>query len=242
MSEIKSAIKIHVYSAMQNEEILLPYFLRHYSLFADRIFIIDDKSTDRTVKIAKSNSKVTLLNYKFSNGYNEEEHVECFIKFYKKHSRGKADWVMCVDGDEFIYNPDIIANLKKQQDNGLRIIKTTGYAMISKKLPKTKGQIYKELPYGLRERRWDKPCVFDPKLDIVFGSGRHSIKSPAEVPSQSGKLSMLHYRYLSREYFRKRSYNLISKLNISDELKTHLITGGLKFYDQAIKADLVKIV
>lgn len=240
MSE-NNRIKIHVYSAMRNEEILLPYFLRHYSLFADRIFIIDDQSTDKTVEIAKSNEKVTLLAYKFTRGYNEEEHVECFTKFYKKYSRG-ADWVICVDGDEFVYNKDITRNLEEQQKRGLRIIKTTGYAMISRKLPKTKRQIYEELPYGLRERRWDKPCVFDPKLDIVFGPGRHYIKSPAEVPSQSGKLSMLHYRYLSREYFRKRSYNLITSLNISDELKTHLITGGLKFYKEALKKDLVKVI
>src|SRR4030042_1555898 len=32
---------IHVYSIMRNEEDLLPYFLRHYSTFADTIFILN---------------------------------------------------------------------------------------------------------------------------------------------------------------------------------------------------------
>lgn len=242
MSEIKSAIKIHVYSAMYNDEILIPYFIRHYSLFAERVFIIDDDSTDKTVKIAKSNEKVTLLDYKFGRGYNEEEHVECFTKFYKKYSRGVADWVICVDSDEFVYSKNILGNLERQQKRGVKIIKTTGYAMISKKLPKTKGQIYEELPFGLRERRYDKPCVFDPEVDIVFGAGRHFIKSPKEIRPQSGGLSLLHYRYLSREYFLNRSTNLLAKLDISDKLKAHLLKGGLKFYEKSLKSKLQKVI
>lgn len=237
-----NSIKIHVYSVVRNEEVLLPYFLRHYSLFADRIFIIDDGSSDKTLEIAKKNDKVTLLSYKFSDGYNEEEHVECFTKFYKKYSRGEADWVICVDGDEFIYNKDIVKTLEKQRKRGTKVIKTTGYAMISKKLPKTKGQIYEELPFGIREQRWDKPCVFDPEVDIVFGSGRHFIKSPKDIRPQDGELSLLHYRYLSREYFLNRSTNLLAKLDISDRLKTHLLNGGLKFYDESLKKDLQKVI
>lgn len=242
MSENDLDLKIHVYSAMRNEQVLLPYFLRHYATFADRIFIMDDQSNDNTVKIAKANDKVTLLKYKFSPTYNEAEHVDCFHHYYPQYSRGQADWVMCVDGDEFIYHPNMVGNLKKQQHRGVSIIKTTGYAMISTQLPRTKKQIYEELPFGLRERRWDKPCVFDPQLDIVFAAGRHYLKSPQDIQPRSGRLLMLHYRYLSRQYFLNRSTSLVARLNITDQLRAWLIRGGLRFYDTAVKTDLLKVV
>lgn len=141
---------IHVYSIMRNEEFFLPYFLRYYSTFANRIFIIDDHSTDKTVKIAQTNKKVTILpfEYDISRGYDEDDHVESITKAYKKYSRGVADWVMFADGDEIIYNKDIIANFEKQQKKGVRIIKATAYAMFTEKLPKTKGQIYEKYPNG----------------------------------------------------------------------------------------------
>ena len=54
---------IHVYNIVHNEEFLLPYYLRHYEQFADKIFIFDDESTDRTAEIAKAHPKVTYLKY-----------------------------------------------------------------------------------------------------------------------------------------------------------------------------------
>lgn len=242
MSENNLRLKIHVYSVMSNEQTLLPYWLRHYTTFAQRIFIIDDKSSDETVEIAKASNKVTMLKYKFSDNLIDAEHVDCFHKYYKQYSRGKVDWVMCVDGDEFIHHPKMMENLQLQRQRGIQVIRTTGYAMISRRLPKSKKQIYEELPWGLRERRWDKPCVFDPKLDIVFGSGQHYLKAPTDIQPRRGKLSMLHYRYLSRRYFLNRSRNLVAKLKIRDKLKTWLIRGGLKFYDTAVKSNLEKVV
>lgn len=235
---------VHVYSIMRNEEFFLPYFLRYYSTFADKIFIIDDHSTDKTVEIARENKKVTVLKYDYdiSRGYNEQDHIDAITKAYKKYSRGRADWVMCADGDEIIYNKDIIGNFEKLQKKGIRIVRTTAYAMFTGKLPKTNKQIYEDYPYGVRERRYDKPVVFDPELDIVFGEGRHFIISPTEIWPQRGKLFLLHYRYLSREYFKKRSTKLLARLNLTARLRTDLLKGGLHFYDKTIKTKLEKVV
>ena len=66
-------MKIDVYSIVRNDRYILPYFLRHYSTFADRIFIIDDHSTDNTVEIVKANPKVTLLPFEYNRGMNEDD-------------------------------------------------------------------------------------------------------------------------------------------------------------------------
>lgn len=227
---------------MRNEEFLLPYFLRHYSTFADRIFIINDHSTDKTVKIAKKNNKVTLLDFEYTHGLDENDFNECFAKSYKKYSKEVADWVMCVDGDEFIYNKDIIGNLKKQKERGLKIIKTTGYSMFSRKFPRTSGQIYDECQYGIRERRYDKPVVFNPELDVIFAKGRHNVSYPTDIKPERGKLALLHYRFISRNFFLKRTKHNLARIEMPDKLRVYLIKGGLKFFDKTIKTPLEKVV
>lgn len=234
-------MKIHVYSIMRNEEFLLPYFLRHYARFAERIFIINDHSTDKTVTLSKAHPKVTLLEFPYTRGLNEDDFNTCLCQSYKTYSR-EADWVMCVDGDEFIYHPDIIGNLTYQQKRGVQIIKTTGYSMFSEQLPQTSDQIYTECRQGIRERRYDKPIVFDPKLDIVFAKGRHTIAHPEEIRPRKGKLALLHYRYISREYFLKRTRHNLARIEMTDALRTYLIDAGAKFYDRIIKTDLQNVV
>jgi len=182
---------------MRNEEALLPFFLRHYSTFADTIFIIDDKSTDKTVKIAKANKKVRFLDYKFSKDFVQEEYTACFEELYKKHSRGIADWVMIVDGDEFIYHQNLVEVLKEQKRRGAKVIRPTGYRMCSETFPTTKGQIYEECFMGLRTTLFDKPEIFDPSIDVKFSGGRHKVLLPDGIGRTRAGVLLLHYRYLS---------------------------------------------
>lgn len=234
-------MKIHVYSIVWNEEFLLPYFLRHYSTFADRIFIINDHSSDKTVEIARAHPKVQLLDFGYSRGLNEDDFSRCFEESYKKYSRGVADWVMCVDADEFIYNKDMRGALQKAQQQSRRTLKTTGYTMMSETLPTTDGQIYEQCPYGLRARGYDKEVVFNPELDIKFSDGRHSITVSNDLRPVKAKLALLHYRYLSRDYLIERTKNIFARMDMSDEIKSYRLKRGLATYDKNIN-NLEKVV
>ncbi|KKQ98313.1 MAG: Glycosyl transferase family 2 [Candidatus Woesebacteria bacterium GW2011_GWB1_39_12] len=196
---------IHVYSVMKNEERLLPYFLRYYSTFADRIFITDDGSTDKTIEIAKKNPKVTLLSYNFRGDFSKY-HNACFYKFYKKYSRGVANWVMCPDGDEFLYNKDIIGVLSQQQERGIKAIKASGMTMFSENFPTTKGQIYEECYFGVRSHLYDKMIIFNPEINVRFNMGKHITYLPKGASHSWAKILLLHYRYISRNTSLERLY------------------------------------
>lgn len=232
---------IHVYSIMHNEEFLLPYFLRHYETIADKIFIINDHSTDRTEEIAKSHEKVVFSNFEYSRGLNEDDFNATFIDMYKKHSRGVADWVIVVDADEFIYHKDLKWKLSWARKRGVRIIKATGYTMISDKLPEGQGQIYDECDMGVRTSRYDKKVIFDPELDITFGNGRHQIFNTEGIRPIRIKILLLHYRYLSKEFADNRTRIQNERNGLTNKIKSYRIRRGSEFYDTNI-TNLVKVI
>lgn len=216
-------MKINVYSIVWNAEVLLPYFLRHYSQFADRIFIVDDHSTDKTAKIAKSHPMVTYIPYGF-DGLNEDEFNDTFYSLYKENP---SDWAMCVDQDEFVYKPRL---------EGLEgVLATRGYTMVSNHLPTTLNQIYDELKMGFRTPSWDKPIIFDPKLDVKFGDGRHTVNLPATQTN----IKLLHYKYLSVDNYLE--HNLVGYRRIAGmgaEERAYRIERGLSNFEKK----LVKVI
>lgn len=205
-------MKINVFSIQYNEEFMLPHFLDHYSKVADRIFIVDDHSTDLTAQIAKAHPMVTYLEYGFE-GWDEQEVSDTFESLYKTYP---SDWAVCVDGDEFIYG---LENLK---DETTGVFKTTGYMMIGKtgKLEDCK---------KVRMKQFDKPVVFDPRLDVKFGDGRHTVN----LPVRDAGLELWHYKYPSREYYLDR--NLTTYPRIMDKkMMDYRIKKGLRWYDEHI--------
>ena len=236
---------IHVYTILRNEEYILPYFLRHYETFADKIFVIDDHSTDKTVEIAKECSKVVVSTFDYPESENYDDYFsECFTKKYKEESRGIADWVIRVDADELIYDKDDIKLiLEEQKKKGSKVLKSSGYMMVSKELPDTEGQIYDQCKKGMRIRSYDKTVIFNPELDVTFTKGRHFIELPEGVVATRTSILLLHYRYLSKDYFVSKSKHLYSrKGELTESLKKKLMKKGLNWYEDTLQSKLLKDV
>jgi len=146
-------MKIEAYVMVYNEERLLPYIIRHYSRFAELVFI-DNNSTDRTPEIIKD---FRTLNYHLPDEINDLNHLHVKETCWKG---SKADWVIVVDADEFIYHTDIVAELGKSQAT---VIHPRFYNMYSEAFPTTKGQIYDEVNMGTDGGIWlSKMNIFRP--------------------------------------------------------------------------------
>lgn len=203
---------INVYSIVWENQFILPHFLKHYEKFADRIFIIDDHSTDRTAEIAKAHPLVSYSLYGFT-GLFEDEFNDTFYSFYKNNP---SDWAVVVDSDEFIHGLETLEN----EPSG--VLKTTGYMMIGKT-----GRLEDCKP--VRMKSWDKPVVFDPKLDVRFGDGRHSVN----LPARPSKLELWHYKYPSRELYLERSFVGYPRF-MDKKMTEYRIKKGLNWYDNNI--------
>jgi hypothetical protein len=230
---------VHVYSVMRNEEKLLPYFLSHYEQFADKIYIFNDRSTDHTVDIASTHPKVVLENFPYPTAANEDDFNRCLEAAYKQ-SRGVADYVMVVDGDELLYCPDMIKQLECAKKDDIKVIRTIGYAMIGDRDPETEGQLYDEYKDGIRERGFDKPVVFDPNLDVKFAHGRHDIYT--SVPPIKCNILLLHFRYISKQFYLKRSEENYTQIGMSPKEKSYRLRRGLEHFDLPEKFTIERVV
>ena len=202
MNEKKPVI-IHVYTICYNEEIIMPYFLRHYSQFADKIFVFDNHSTDKTAEIAGSNKKVKRILYGRPDKLYDSDLLKMKNEEYK-NSRGQADWVIIVDVDEFIYHPSIPNLLESYKSNGIHLPKISGYDMLGDDYPKTRGQLYEEINKGVSEPLYSKRAIFNPELDVRYVEGAHKcFVSGKYYESPSAEIKLLHYRFLCKEFFVK---------------------------------------
>ncbi|MBN2649442.1 MAG: glycosyltransferase family 2 protein [Prolixibacteraceae bacterium] len=96
----KGINEIRLFVTARNEALRLPFFLKYYfEMGVDRIFLIDNASTDNTVEIAlsKPNVHVFKIDESFKNQWNW---VEFFLRKY-----GRKRWCMVVDVDELFSYP-----------------------------------------------------------------------------------------------------------------------------------------
>jgi len=204
---------IYTYIFCWNEEKILPFTLDHYSQFSDRIFLLDNYSTDKSLKIASKYNKVTVIPISCEEDddtYDEYKSVKLRSTIYKDetygfHATNKADWAILVDADEFVYHPNIIKILKNYKEQGVAIPRLAGYDMISNKFPShKKGILLTDIvKRGNASITQCKPVMIDPnKVEVKFSVGAHfhSQVTGAALPSILADIKLLHYKNLSKEY------------------------------------------
>ena len=99
---------------------MMPYFLRHYETFANRIVLYDDGSDDGTREIIESHPLAELKDYPLDTGIDDQDLIEFAESIYPE-ARGQADWVIWVDADEIIYHPELANKLQEYLDRGVKV-------------------------------------------------------------------------------------------------------------------------
>jgi hypothetical protein len=204
---------IEVFTICYNEEVLMPYFLRHYLSFCNHVTIYDNMSTDRSVELCDGNSKVTTIPFKSDDSLRDDMHKNIKNNCWKG---SKADWVIVCDFDEFVYNFD--GKVAKDYT----IISPEWWEMISDHLPTTKGQIYEEINQGIPKGRPAKCLMFRPKFikEINYAVGAHSLDAKGQVRMlNTNKILTLHYKMLSLKYYLDRTTLLRTRLSEMNKKK-----------------------
>jgi len=202
-------MKVDVFTITYNEELILPYFIKHYrSRFPDcNITIYDNYSTDNTVEIAIKNGCI-VFSYDTNNEIRDDAYLSIKNRCWKKSN---ADWVFVVDCDEFV---DV--TLEQLQQN-FNIIKAEGWDMIGET------DNVDNIDSGIRSSGYDKICAFKPYYveDINYDPGCHSA-NPKAYDGRSGiifnsiNIKLWHFKWLNWYYtiYRYKLFNQrLSQIN-----------------------------
>lgn len=206
-------MKIWVFSHLRNEARILPFFIRHYAAFAEQIHIFDDNSDDGSQAIISSHPKCVLHSISMG-GIHEDELLSLAYENYPM-ARGKADLIMWVDIDEFVYHPTIKECLQWHLDQGHQAIRTVGFNMMGSPIPDDDGnsQLPDILRTGVRAPIYSKSVVISPDVSVNWSRGKHHLIDPdmKVSPEDHGyeynpnRLKLLHYRFLTPEYTEERN-------------------------------------
>lgn len=184
---------------------MLPWALRHYRAFADRIIVHCGGPT------GCNRPPMSGVEYRaFDTGQELNDELArnrkntCWLGT-------DADWVIVVDADELIWAKDgVRAVLERAQVNGAAVLRPHGFEMFSdawlEAWAHPDEQLTELVQYGAPDDHWyAKPVVFSPRLvaDSGFGIGAHEsrpvlhdgrvLNCDRKWPF-ADKLALLHYK------------------------------------------------
>ena len=214
-------MKVSIYLLCYNEKIYLPITVSYYkSQFPDaKITILDNYSTDNSVKIAKmlgcnvsywcnSDNGKCENNNKYISVHTLKNGVNIRDRFWPDEEDNT--WIITHDMDEFLCINDI--QLEYEDKVGTTIIWTNGYNMIgnSQKLDLSDVDLY-EISTGYRNNMFDKRVCFKkgPIKKMNFnGEGQHNCKPDGNIVYSKTIYQHYHLKYISDTYLVNRILNV----------------------------------
>jgi hypothetical protein len=188
----------------RDEEILVPYFVRHYLQVGD-VTIFDDNSVDDTASAARAEGAIVLPVVG-----QEGDHPEDRLLRAKNHAwkpvRHLYDWIIAVDSDEFLHHADLHAALWHCRHQGITVLVPAGYQMVADGPPLGGRPITEQIRRGVPEPLYSKPCCFNPQkvAEINYCVGAHNATPEGAVTRAEHGLKLLHYRYLGLDWVTAR--------------------------------------
>lgn len=215
--------EIHLYAGCWNEEKILPFFFEHYDRFISKYFIYDNDSTDRSLEILNAHPRVTVRPLVLEGRSYTEAGLK-HLRAMKFEESQLANWVTICNIDEFFWHPDLLGYLEDMETEGVTVIKSEGYQMISDQFPASGDHLPATIKQGARFERMDKIAFFKPAEvpDLGFSVGRHnSVPVGNVVRPKEEQVKLLHYKHLSLNYVLERHRELNSRRRSVDIEKSY---------------------
>lgn len=191
---------IWVYTSVRDEEHLMPFFLRHYMSFADKVFVEDCGSKDSTKDIVRSAGAELIEDEPWGM---DEDRRRNDAEVFVREARDKAEWCICPDADEFVLGQFGKA-FDAADEHHFDVLHTTGCTMLGPGFPKDDGrQIYDTWQMGTVSGA-SKPIVVRGGAHFRWSLGKHFIETP-ETKVGTAPLYLLHYRYMGKDYTKHRN-------------------------------------
>lgn len=229
---------IHYYTICWNEEKMLPFVFQYYEKIVDKFFIYDNFSNDKTESIVKAHNNTHIIKFGQEGVLSDLDYLKIKNQVWK-NSRGKADFVIVCDVDEFLYSENLYNFIQKIYKEKYTLIKPHGYDMYSEVYPQYDERkcICNIVKRGKRYELFDKCILFDPHriVEINYTPGCHTCNPKGSIKIYNEpRIKLLHYKWLSLQYVINRHHlyqQRLSKENIEKGWGTHYMSEDNVFTD-----------
>jgi GT2 family glycosyltransferase len=183
-------MRIFAYAICYNEERMLPFFMRHYGSFCEKITVYDNMSTDRSREIVLAHPAGEVVTYDTCGRLRNDVYLDIKNHAWKK-DRAAADFVVMCDVDELLWHPDVLGYLERCKAGGVTLPRTNGYSMGHSFFPdaaEDPRQLSEIATRGSFTPGYCKRIVFDPKgvSEINYSTGAHYCDPEGDIaPSNS---------------------------------------------------------
>lgn len=212
-------MKIHAYILCWNEELLTPFMLDYYAKFVDKLHILDNGSTDKTLELIKKETRfeIEIIPYNSDNKLNDQKHIEIKNNIWKE-SRGQADFVWISDFDEFPFALDMQKELQYMFDNQQTICYPEIYDLYSLNFPDyQKDKLLHEIvQFGVHNQSFGKQALFNPNKikEINYSPGAHSCQPIGDVKYyDKHDIYLFHGKNISIDYVANRHIEYKKRLS-----------------------------
>lgn len=199
-------LKIWLCCIFNNDAEIMPYFMQHYAPLVDHICMFNNGSTDNSQEIISGYANAEIKTYRDGNGVLDTTLLTDFASENYSAARGRADWIIWPDCDEFIWCGQRVLRevLGDYRSQGIRAIRARGYQMVSDCFPSGDAPITDQVQLGFPDEEYSKMYIFDPALTVRWRPGRH-VCNIADGSAFQSDIKLLHYRYLGEDYFARRN-------------------------------------
>ena len=194
-------VTITVVCRFFNDEMLLPFFMEHYSYADEIVIILDEGTVDNTRKLLARIPKVRIEEMEFPEGYDARITT---AKRMEVCNSITTDWIICIDVDEFIFPAGfedvrrvlsmsdgnvIYANMWQVYRNRteLDLDPSLKAIWLRRHGPPKRGN-------GANKRMDNKPLIFRSGLGIQFEVGFHSYKPNPNIRVSSTVFDGAHWK------------------------------------------------
>lgn len=178
-------MRIALYFINWNDSFYLPFIKEHYGKFCSKIVMYDNYSSDDSYGLAKRLGFETR-SFGVRGQLNDQDYLDVKNNCWKEE-RGKSDYVIVCDADEFIVCPE---NLKSSAP------KVIGFNMISDFLPKIK---ITEINSGSLSESYSKQAIFNPNEieEINYVHGCHVNNKTGNITTfENDTCFLYHFRQI----------------------------------------------
>ncbi len=215
-------MRIELYTISWNEMRMLPYFLDYYLPWVDRIVVFDDASDDGTRERLAREPKVEVRPFPAKGESFVLKALELWNEAWKE-ARGRADWVLASNVDEYIWHRDGMRNYLARCDTlGATVVHPRGYEMVGADFPPAGTSLPEGVPRGVSVFGHDKLQLFKPDAieTMNYRPGRHVCTPKGNVVMAPIEAKLLHYKFVDFDgYHAPRQVALGARLLAGDKAK-----------------------